>query len=107
MNEMKRKYYAKRGNVLVNQLKSRHFDAYYCETKEEALKQALALIPEGDSVGWGGSVTCQEIGLMDAIRGANYQIIDRETAKTPEEQRKIYGEIFCLLWRGVTHRGYR
>ena len=43
MNEMKKKYYAKRGAVLVNQLKSRHFDAYYCETKEDALRQARDL----------------------------------------------------------------
>ena len=26
----KQKYYEKRGNILVKNLKSRHFEAYYC-----------------------------------------------------------------------------
>ena len=52
MNEATRKYYEKRGALLVKNLKSRHFDAYYCANKEEALAKALELIPEGVSVGW-------------------------------------------------------
>lgn len=88
MNEMKKKYFAKRGNVLVNNLKSRHFDAYYCDNKEEALQKVLSLIPEGDTVGWGGSASCQEIGLMDAIRAGNYRPIDRDACKTPEEREE-------------------
>ena len=31
-------YYAKRAEFLVKSLKSRHFDAVYCATKEEALE---------------------------------------------------------------------
>ena len=34
------------GATLVKKLQARAFDAYYCATKEEALQQALALIPE-------------------------------------------------------------
>ena len=41
MTEMQKKYYEKRANVLVRNLKNRHFDAYYCGTKEEALEKAL------------------------------------------------------------------
>ena len=37
MTEMHRKYYEKRGAILVKNLKSRHFDAYYCATREDAL----------------------------------------------------------------------
>ena len=39
--------YAKRGSVLVKNLQKRHFEAYYCENKEQALKKALELIPQG------------------------------------------------------------
>ena len=42
-------FYAKRGAQLVKNLQSRHFDAYYCATKEEALEKALELIPEGST----------------------------------------------------------
>ena len=88
MTEMHRKYYEKRGAILVKNLKSRHFDAYYCATKEEALAKALELIPEGAAVGWGGAMSAKEIGLMDALNAGNYQALDRENAKTLEEQNE-------------------
>lgn len=86
MNEMKKAYYEKRGQVLVKNLRSRHFDAYYCDTKAEALERALELIPEGATVGWGGAMSAQEIGLMDAVKAGKYRAIDRDTASTPEER---------------------
>lgn len=77
-------YYAKRGEILVKNLKSRHFDAYYCDTKEEALAKALELIPEGSTVGWGGAMSAQQIGLMSALNSGNYNTIDRDRCTTAE-----------------------
>lgn len=88
MNPMQKMYYDKRGPILVKNLKNRHFDAYYCSTKEEALEKALSLIPEGSTVGWGGSVTCQQIGLLDAVRAGKYRPIDRDACKTPQEREE-------------------
>ena len=88
MNAVKEAYYEKRGNILAQNLNSRHFDAVYCNTKEEALAQALQWIPEGVSVGWGGATSAQEIGLLDAIRAGDYREIDRENCKTPEEREQ-------------------
>lgn len=91
----KQQYYENAAATIIKNLEKRQMEGYYCATSEEAVKKALELMPEGASIGWGGSMTLAETGLMDAIREANYRIIDRETAKTPEEQRKIYGEICC------------
>ena len=88
MTEMQKKYYNKRGALLVKNLKNRHFDAYYCENKEEALEMALSLIPQGDTVGWGGTVTCQQIGLLDAVRNGNFRAIDRDACTTMEEREE-------------------
>ena len=88
MTEMQKKYYNKRGALLVKNLKNRHFDAYYCETKEEALEMALSLIPQGDTVGWGGTVTCQQIGLLDAVRNGKFRAIDRDACTTMEEREE-------------------
>ena len=79
-------YYEKRGQILVKNLKSRHFDAYYCANKEEALVKALELIPEGATVGWGGALSAQQIGLMDALNAGPYNDIDRDKCKTREEK---------------------
>lgn len=95
MTEMHKKYYAKRGEILVRNLKSRHFEAYYCDTKEQALVKAMELIPHGASVGWGGALACQQIGLMDAVRSGNYRAIDRDLCKTPEERDRTYKD--CIL----------
>lgn len=82
-------YYEKRGQVLVKNLQSRHFDAYYCKTKADALAKALELIPQGASVGWGGAMSCQQIGLMDAVRSGDYRAIDRDKAASMEERNQI------------------
>ncbi len=86
MNEQMKKYFEKRGQILVKNLKSRHFDAWYCENRRQALEKALELIPEGASVGWGGALSAQQIGLMDALRAGNYRAIDRDNCRTPEEK---------------------
>ena len=88
-----KRYYEKRGKILVHNLKSRHFDAYYCETREEALAMALSLIPEGSSVGWGGALSCEQIGLMDAIRAGNYKAFDREYC-APEAREQLAMDCF-------------
>lgn len=82
-------YYEKRAAVLIKNLKSRHFEAYYCATKEEALKKALELIPEGATVGWGGATSAQQIGLMDVLNAGNYITLDREKCKTMDEREQI------------------
>lgn len=89
MNTPKSAYYEKRAQVLLKNLRSRHFDAFYCARREDALRQALSLIPEGATVGWGGCASAEEIGLVDAVRKGNYCPIDRDTGKTPEEKTAL------------------
>lgn len=89
MNEATRKYYEKRGQLLVKNLRSRHFDAWYCADRQAALEKALELIPEGASVGWGGALSAEQIGLIDAVRKGPYQAIDRDTAKSPQERNAM------------------
>ena len=86
MTEQMKTYYEKRAQVLVKNLKSRHFEAYYCPDSASALAKALELIPEGASVGWGGALSAQQIGLIDAVKSGNFAAIDRDAATTPEER---------------------
>lgn len=81
-------YYEKRAAVLVKNLKARHFEACYSATREEALAKALEWIPQGASIGWGGCVTAQQIGLFDAIRSGNYRPIDRDKCTTAKEREQ-------------------
>lgn len=83
-----------RGEQVVKALKSRNMEAYFVDTKEDALKKALELIPEGSSVGWGGSASIEEIGLKDAVKNGNYTVIDREQSSSKEEAEKLMRDIF-------------
>ena len=94
MTDPKQKYYEKRAQVLVKNLRSRQFDAYYCPDREAALQKALELIPAGASVGWGGALSAQQIGLIDAVKAGEYRPIDRENAQTPQDRVRMQKD--CL-----------
>ena len=89
MPTQKELMYEKRGKILVKNLQSRHFDAVYCATREEALKKALEWIPEGATVGWGGAMTAQQIGLIDAVNSGPYTAMDRANCATPEAREAM------------------
>ena len=94
MNEYQKMIYRKRGNILVRNLQKRHFEAYYCETASEALDKALELIPKGASVGWGGAMSAQQIGLIDAVKTPQYRAIDRATASDRAMKDSIFADVF-------------
>ncbi|MBR3367199.1 MAG: lactate utilization protein [Lachnospiraceae bacterium] len=72
----------KRGELLaqtvIKGLASRNMSGYYAADKEEALRIALSLIPEGSTVTMGGAMSAHEIGLVKALKEGNYQFIDRD-----------------------------
>lgn len=59
-------------------INSRNMTGYYAKDKEEAVKLALDLIPEGSSVTMGGCMSAHEIGLVDKLKDGNYNFIDRD-----------------------------
>lgn len=81
-----------RAKTIIKGLEKRNMEGVFCETKEDALSKALSYIEEGSSVTWGGSMSIEEIGLMDAVKNGNYKVIDRSVAKNYEEQREIFSK---------------
>lgn len=89
MEESTKKFYEKRAQILVKNLKERHFDAWYCDDKASALEKALELIPKDATVGWGGAISAVQIGLMDAVKNGGYNVYDRDTCTTLEDRVKM------------------
>ena len=89
---------AKRNSLLaqpmIRAMESRNHEAYYAESKEEALAKALELIPEGSKVSWGGSASIKEIGLTQALHEGNYEVLDRDLCATKEEKNAVAREAF-------------
>ena len=94
MENAKKKYFEKRGQILVKNLKNRHFDAYYCANREEALAKALELIPKGASVGWGGAISAAQVGVQEAVHAGDYKVIDRDRFSDPAEKLRCMRECF-------------
>ena len=94
MNENRVKRNSMLAQKLIKELKDRNIEAFYAEGKDEARSLALSMIPEGSSVGWGGSMTIDEIGLKDAVIQGNYIEINRDAAASPEIKEKLMRDIF-------------
>ena len=77
------------GKRVVAALESRNMEAYYVETKEEAVQKALELIPKGSSINMGGASSVKECGLYDAVSNGDYEFYDRDKVETPEEKAEI------------------
>ena len=78
MNENFTKRYALLAQKVIKGLESRQMTGYYAADKEEALKIALSLIPEGSTVTMGGAMSAHEIGLPRALEEGDYNFIDRD-----------------------------
>lgn len=110
MDTIIKQYYEKRAKVLIKNLQKRHFEAYYCDTKEQALQKALELIPEGASVGWGGAMSANQIGLTQAIRQGQYQALDCSSCDTIEEKEEkmracLNADVFLTGANGLSMDG--
>ena len=80
MNENITKRNSLLAQKVIEGLESRNMLGYYAETKEDALKIALELIPKGSSVTMGGAMSAHEIGLVEALKGPDYNFMDRDKA---------------------------
>ena len=93
----------KRNNLLAQKvikgLESRNMSGYYAESKEEALKIALGLIPEGSSISMGGAMSVHEIGLSDALKNDKYNFWIYGV--------KIFRHMSCDTLRNTKKRTYR
>lgn len=84
MEGPKKMMYDKSGAKLVAALEKRNMEGYYCPTAQEAVKKVLELIPEGETVSWGGVMTVDQLGIKQELVRRGQPLIDRDTAETPE-----------------------
>lgn len=76
----------------IQNLKKRNMEGYFFEDSPSCVDFIINMIGDGSIVSWGGSETIKECGLMDALHKGNYQLIDRFSAKTPQEGRELYAK---------------
>jgi len=80
------------------------------DTAEEAAALLWPLIPEGSTVGLGGSTTLADMGVPDTLRAGNWKLIDRYRTASWEEQMSRYREaldadVFVTGTNAITRAG--
>ncbi len=106
MNENLEKRNQALASTVIKGLKSRNMTGHYADSKEEALKLALELIPEGSTIAMGGCTSAHEIGLINALENGNYRYLDREKMDAREGLMAAYdADIFLSSANALTDDG--
>ena len=100
MNNLQAAFNTAVPGIIMN-LKKRNIEAFYYENSTAMVEDILTKIPAGSSVSWGGSESLRECGLMDAIKDGSYTLIDRTTAKTPEEKQELLRQLAKMTIGGT------
>lgn len=88
-------YYETTANSIIENLKKRQIDGYYCKNSEEALKLACSFVTSGSTVSFGGSMTLEETGVLPHLRSReDITLFDRAKASNLEETHAIYAQAF-------------
>lgn len=106
----KKETYELTAQGIINNLAKRNMEGFYCKDSAELVDKVLSLMEDGATIAWGGSESVKECGLMDAIHSGKYNLIDRMTAKTPEESREIFArtvmsDYFLMSTNAITLDG--
>ncbi|MGN0435485.1 MAG: lactate utilization protein [Wujia sp.] len=111
MASPKEKFYENQANSIINKMKARNMEAYYCRDVEAAKEKLIELVGDGvKTVAYGGSMTLDEHGFKDVITEAGHELIVREAYKTEEEIREckartINADVFLMSSNAITIDG--
>ncbi len=80
---------------LIANLGKRNINSCLVANGGEAVDAALRLIPPGSRIGFGGSVTLEQIGILDLLRERDdVTLLDRTRVVDPGELHRLYVEMF-------------
>lgn len=80
---------------LLSNFEKRKINPYFVTNAEEAVRTTLELISPGSRIGFGGSVTLEQIGILDMLRERDdVELLDRTKIKEPDDLHRLYIEMF-------------
>jgi len=95
----------------ISALKKNKFEAHFVPDSKAALEEVMKQIPDGSTVGVGGSVTLSQIGILDALEKRQIHLIwPIKQSKNMEERdeliRKSFSsDIFLSSTNAITEDG--
>lgn len=111
MSDM-RPFYQERAHRVVEALKKNLFDAIYVPTGDQAVEEILKRIPEGATVGVGGSVTLRQIGVVELLKKRGHEVYDHwqegldPAAVDGIRRKQLTSDVFLSSTNAVTAGGH-
>ena len=79
----------------IDALKKNNFEALFVPNSKAAFEEVMKRIPDGSTVGVGGSVTLTQIGLLNALERRNVRLIwPIQQAKNMDERMELIRKSF-------------
>lgn len=107
----KEAYFKGLSEKLESNYKTMGYDFSSFETKEAAKDFIISNVDKDASIGFGGSMSLNEVGIIDYFRANNYKnLIDRDAAKDTEEKHAMHvkcfsGDVFFTSTNAMTMDG--
>jgi L-lactate utilization protein LutB len=95
----------------IKALKKNNFEALFVPDSKAAFEEVMKRIPDGTTVGIGGSVTLTQLGLQEALRKRGIHLIwPFQQAKSEEERLRLIrksfsADIFLSSTNAITEDG--
>jgi hypothetical protein len=95
----------------IHALRKNNFEAFFVPNSKAAFEEVMKRIPDGVTVGVGGSVTLGQIGLLEALGKRKIHFIwPQQHAKTNEERielnrKALLADVFLSSTNAVTEDG--
>jgi hypothetical protein len=111
MEQLEQWFRQKQVERTIQALKKNNFEALYVPDAKVALEEVMKRIPDGATVGVGGSVTLAQIGLLDALKNRKIQLIwPLQQARSDEERLELFrksfsSDVFLSSTNAVTEDG--
>lgn len=86
--------YENQAKTIIKALAKRNMTGHYYHTSKEATEFINSFIQEQSTVSWGGSMTLNEIGLLDQLQQRDLNLLDRAKATSGVEIGEIYRKAF-------------
>lgn len=88
---VREQYNEKLAETVIRNLEKRQIAAFYCPSAAEARDMALSFVKEGNSVSFGGSMTLEETGILEALKNrGDIRLIDRANARNAQETKQVF-----------------
>ena len=111
MEQLEQWFRQKQVERTIQALKKNNLEALYVPDAKVALEEVMKRIPDGATVGVGGSVTLAQIGLLDALKNRKIQLIwPLQQARSDEERLELFrksfsSDVFLSSTNAVTEDG--